>query len=865
MIKRYILFFFVSIFSLSACQMLYHKQPVSEELPAPEFIEFEKLRTQNPVTGRINPADLVFAWQNAEQSYGRPQKQHKREIYPHSWTAVDDYMATLSISKIVHDPLNPTTYYFCTGEGWFNADAARGFGVWKSTDAGETWNVLNSTLNDSFWYCQDMLVHPITGHVYVATLAGGVQRSTDGGLTWQKVLGASMGAMVDRMADLEITADHEIFVTAGIFQSDGIYFSTSGDPGTWEKRMSGLPSDVHRIEMATAPSNGDIAYCIPTSSGTDRKIKGVYRTNDKGLTWEEVSLPGGDRELAKIQGWYDLIIAVDPQNPDVAVAGGLNLWRTRDGGKNWEQLTEGDTRSKVKKQYVHVDQHEIVFVSSDTVLFGNDGGIYMSTNFTSDNPILFDVNKNYNVTQYYSCAIGPQIGDHRVLGGTQDNGTYMATGLGISDFNKLSWADGGFCAVHPNGNVIFTTTQERRIYRFRGTVTDTLTNPKVKDANVLFINPLEMDASDPEVIYQASNQGLWRLDNASFADSTAWRLTTRPWGQISAIATSKAKPNTVFLGRTNGGKVYRVDNAQFTDNNYFPVNLDLKGQLPTGGSEGIYTSCIAMSQKDANHAIVVYSNYGVPSVYECKNALADSADWTNVEGNLPNIPIRWAILHPDNESVCYVATELGIYVTEKLDGSNTIWKPAGVGLPNLRIDMIRYRESDRTFVIGTHGRGIYTAVNQPGSYLLEYTERGPRNIGGRTRTMMVDPNDASRKKVWAGSVSGGLWVTGNIDSAAYFYLQQPSEFSAVLYPNPAVLGKTGIQIAVEKEQFIQIKIFDLNGKLVEKVFEGVVKDTWTGQINLNGLSDEMYIVQVIASADAESKPEHTRSFKLIVD
>jgi photosystem II stability/assembly factor-like uncharacterized protein len=854
----------IAVMSGSACKMAVHLPNASENLPAPEFMEFEKMRTQNPETGRINPGDLVKAWQSLDASFGRSDKQLKREIYPYGWTAVDDYMATLSISKIVHDPLQPKTFYFCTGEGWFNADAARGWGVWKSTDAGASWNVLPSTLNDSFWHCQDMIVHPITGHIYVATREAGLQRSTDGGLTWKMVLGTNNGAIVNRMGDLELTADHGIFVTAGLFQTDGIYYSSTGDPGTWEKRVTGIPSDIHRIEMATAPSDANVAYCIPVSSNTDRKIRGVYKTKDKGLTWEEVSLPGGDRELAKQQGWYDLIITVDPNNPDVAVAGGLNIWRTRDGGKNWEQLTEGDTRSKVKKQYVHVDQHEVVFINSDTVLFGNDGGIYMCTNFTSDDPILFDVNKNYNVTQYYSCAIGPEVGDYRVLGGTQDNGTYMSSGLGISDFNKLSWADGGFCAVNPNGQVIFTTTQERRIYRFRGTVTDTITNPKVKDANVLFINPLEMDATDPEVIYQASNQGLWRLDNASFADSTDWRLTTRPWGQISAIASSKAKPNTVFLGRTNGGKVYRVDNAHLTDNNYFPVNLDLKGILPIGGDEGIYTSCIALSQQDANHAVVVYSNYGVPSVFESRNTLADSADWVNVEGNLPDMPIRWAMIHPDNEDVCYVATELGIYYTEKLDGSNTLWKPAGTGLPNLRIDMIRYRESDKTFIIGTHGRGLFTAVNKPGSYEFEYTERGPRNIGGRTRTFLVDPNDPSGKKIWAGSVSGGLWVTGNIDSAAYFYYAQPSAFSAVLYPNPAVNGRSGLKIEVEKAQQIAVKVFDLNGRWVKDVFDGWVKDTWEGTLDFSGLAGEMYIIQVSSSAAAASKPLHKKSFKVLV-
>lgn len=819
------------------------KGTVSNSMPSPEFMAFETLKTKNPTTGKVSAGQLVKAYFEQLEKFGKPNnsKYAKTEIFPYSWRPVDDYMATLSITRLVYDPKDPKTFYFCTGEGWFNADAARGMGVWKSVDAGKTWSVLPATLNDTFYYCQDMLVHPVSGHIYVTTRDGGVQRSEDKGVTWKKVLGTGKGAIYNSAADLEITADNELFVTIGIFATDGIYFSATGDEGSWEKRMNGLPSAVHRIEMATAPSDANVAYCVPTSSGADRKITGVYRTNNKGKSWEEVNSPGDNKELAKVQGWYDLIIKVDPTNPDVVVAGGLNLWRSKDAGQSWLQLAEGDIRLQTTLQYAHVDQHEIHFKNSDTVFFGNDGGIYQSNNFSADVPILFDVNKNYNVTQYYAAAMAPEANDQRVLGGAQDNGTYISTKEGISDFEKLSWADGGFCLVnHKKGNVIFTTTQERRIYRIRDGKLDTITNSKMKDANTLFINPLEMDATDPELIYQASNQGLWRLKNASFADSNSWELASRPFGQISAIASSKNKPNTVFVGRTNGGKVFKIENAHITDNAYFPINLDLNNELPTD----VYTSCVEVSQKDANHMIVVFSNYGVNSIFETQNALSDTVKWTSVEGDLIDMPVRWALIHPDNESVCYIATELGVLYTEKLDGANTKWKPAGVNLPNLRIDMLRYRASDKTFLVATHGRGIFTAQNKPGSYELNYTERGPRNVGGRTRTIMVDPNDPTGKKVWAGSVSGGLWVTENIDSAAFFYQSAPASFKALLYPNPTIGGVSKLELLLPNEQKLMVRLYDTKGSLVEELFSGIKKDKLSLPINLNGLTDEYYIIKI---------------------
>lgn len=843
--KKFLLYTLIP--ALVSCVSIKHKV-VSQEYGSPDFMEQEVIKTKNPTTGKVNPADLVHAYFQKIERFKPSAKLDKREIYPTTWRAVDDNMATLAISKIVYNPLNTNEFYFCTGEGWFNADAARGMGVWKSTDAGKTWSVLPSTLNDSFYYCQDMLIHPTTGYIFVATREGGLQQSKDGGNTWNKVLGAGKGAIFDRIADLELTADGEFLASIGLFQTDGIYYSATGEEGTWEKRMNGIPSGVHRIEMATAPADANVVYCIPTSSGADRKITGIYRSNDKGKNWIELSLPGGDKEFAKVQGWYDLIISVDPNNADIAVAGGLNLWRTRDGGKNWQQLAEGDMRVKSNLQYVHVDQHEIVFKNSDTILFGNDGGVWMSTNFGDDNPVLFDANKNYNVTQYYAVAMAPHSGDQRVVGGAQDNGSYISTENGVSDFKRVSWADGGFCAIqHENGNVIYTTTQERRIYRTRNGVVDTITNPMVKDANVLFINPLEMDATDPEMIYQGSNQGLWRLKNASFADSTTWELATRPFGQISAIASSKNKPLTVFVGRTNGGKVFRVDNVHITDKNTFPVNLDGRNQLPTD----VYTSCVAVSQNNAAHALVVYSNYGVNNIYETNNALNDTANWTACDGDLPDMPVRWAIFHPDNEKVCYIATELGLWFTENLDGSNTKWKPCGVGLPNLRVDMIRYRQSDKTFVIGTHGRGIFTAQTKPGSYEFEYTERGPRNIGGRTRTLMYDPNDPSGKRVWAGSVSGGLWVTDNIDSVAYWY-PAISSISIQLYPNPALFNKTSVYVASPAEITSSIKLYDTKGAFVHEIFNGKTIGEKSYEIDLGGLADEFYIVEVVAGGEKKS-------------
>ncbi|HLG35857.1 MAG TPA: hypothetical protein VI757_13320, partial [Bacteroidia bacterium] len=138
------------------------------------------------------------------------------------WVPINDFFANLSVTTITYNPLNTMEMYFGTGEGWQNADAIRGNGIWKSNDGGVTWTQLSSTTGSSYYYVQKILVHPVTGDVYAATRSG-LFRSQNGGTTWTKVLGAGTGGVSDRIADLEIASDNTLYAAAGIFQTDGIY------------------------------------------------------------------------------------------------------------------------------------------------------------------------------------------------------------------------------------------------------------------------------------------------------------------------------------------------------------------------------------------------------------------------------------------------------------------------------------------------------------------------------------------------------------------------------------------------------------------------------------------------------------------
>lgn len=842
--KNNLLFVFLGLCTLSVG--FFYFKPNTQNIVAekiekqPLAIEFEIERTKNPITGEV-PSHLRY-WNIVDQIMGFRGLHKTIRNYTNSWRPVDDRFAKLSVQKVVYDPNNPNIYYFCTGEGWFNADAVRGAGVWKSVDAGNSWQQLSATNTEDFYYCQDIKVHPDNSDIYVSTRNNGLMRSTNGGNSWEQVLGQGNGSIQNTAADIELTADGDIVVSIGIMNSDGIYISSTGESGYWNKISNSLPTS-QRIEMAAAPSNANVIYAVTVSP--NRIVGGIYKTNNKGQTWSALSLPGGNQiSLASNQGWYDLILAVDPNNENILVAGGLHTWRTRDGGISWTRLTQGNRDLNEFPPYMHVDQHEVVFKNSDTVYFLNDGGIYVSYDFREAFPKFTQLNRNFNVTQYYAGDIIREKNGHRIIGGTQDNGTSGKIDAHNKDFEFISGGDGSHCAIDWEDPLYeYSTTQYQRFYRTHDRNRREISNTALGSTNTLFINPIHMDENDPKIIYQASSIGLWKLDNVRTARASDWKRVSAPFGAITAIATSKLAKNTILVAR-NGGGVFKIEDASKTTVSDFPKSLDFSQQLLQNG----YPSNIEWDQNNVNHALVIYSNYGVNSVYQSKNVLDQAPNWFSCEGDLPDIPIRWAALHPDNSDVCYLATEDGIYYTTFLDGDNTKWTKSIGDVPNVRVDMIKIRKSDLKMMIATHGRGFFTA-DIGKDYSLVFKEQGPNNIGGRTRGLMLDPNDPSGKKIWAASVSGGLWVAQNIDSIeVYDESEIPKEnekedtnfISTLIYPNPAH-NYVKINFGnADDSQEIKVSIYNIEGKLIKKLVSPTPFKN--KEINIEGLGNGMYLV-----------------------
>ncbi|MEL6561921.1 MAG: PKD domain-containing protein [Bacteroidota bacterium] len=619
------------------------------------------------------------------------------------WKNVDDFWANLAITSIAFDPSDDDVMYVATGEGWFNFDAVTGAGIWKSSDGGTTFTQLASTDNSTFTYVQKIVVAS-NGDVFAATRNASVQRSEDGGDTWSRVL--SDGG-TSRAADLEIATNGDIYASLGIFSSAHI-FRSSNNGDSWTE-VTPPTTSGGRIELAVAPSASSqtantVVYAVKYNQNatTSDDISWIRRTSDGGSNWSDLTIPtdfSSGNHFTRGQGWYNLIMSVHPTDEDIVLMGGIDLYRTADGGTNWNPVSQWFGGNN--KPYVHADNHAIVFRPGfdNEAIFGNDGGIYYSPDAGSATDPNFSVqNYLYNVTQFYSVAMENNAGENYFLAGTQDNGTHQFNFAGINPTVEVTSGDGGFTFIdQDNANVQITSFTNNNYFLSTngGASFSTL---KGSSNNGSFINPADYD-NDENILYAAGNSG--RLERYSGIGGTVSHTSLSiaiNAEQITAVTVSDHTTDRIFVG-TNNGSVYRIDNAAGT-----PTVTEISDIVDNSGGT---LSSIAVGGTD-NTLVATLSNFGITSVFYSSNG---GTSWTSKDESshgLPDMPVRWALFNPDDNNEVLLATEQGVWSTDNITASNPGWEATNSGLANVRCDMLQYREADKLVAIASHGRGLYT-------------------------------------------------------------------------------------------------------------------------------------------------------------
>ena len=595
------------------------------------------------------------------------------------WQKIGDELENLAIGAMAQDPQNPQLMYLGTGEGYPNADAVRGVGIFKSSDGGNSWNLLPATQNNSFRYTRSLLVHPLSSDIYAATTAG-LWRSQNGGADWEKVHGSGLGTSND-FYDILYTTDGQLVAS----NNSGVFRSSTGDPGSWTNLTSGqIGGGFNRIEVAVSHSDPNVMYLIGSQGGG---ASSVFYTANGGNNWVERSRPEiNGNEFTNGQAWYDLDIAVDPFDPNHVVAGGVPIMVSYDGAISWSTFAFN----------MHVDQHKILFdpERQGIIYFGNDGGIYRSANGTTNQ--VEDKNLGYNVTQFYACDIHPESFNDYFLGGTQDNNSLQLEGWGTVPGYAVRGGDGFFAHIDQNEPQYQMVSSQFGSYSLSTDGGASFSGGP--GFNGSFNCPSDYD-DESDILYSQTFDG----------DFYRWHVKTGqvdlvnfdanlPSFFVSAIAVDPNVPNRVYFGSFSPAKVLRVDNADQGD------LVDV--EVVFSGSGAI--ASIDIEPGNPDHLLVTLSNYGLlNNIWESTDG-GDS--WTGVEGNLPDMPVRWGIFNPDNPQQAMIATELGVWTTDLLNGDSTTWLPPLIenGMPLVRTDMLRYRMSDKVVLAGTHGRGLFT-------------------------------------------------------------------------------------------------------------------------------------------------------------
>ena len=647
-----------------------------------------------------------------------------------TWENTTPDFPNLATTVLAQALSNPNIIYCGTGEGFFNADAVNGAGIFKSTDHGNTWVQLTSTANFDFRNVNRIIVDPANPDIVLACTnpgpsslsnPGGVHRSTNGGITWTRVFSSTSNKTQDLKAD-----PLNFSIQYCTVNNDGVYKST--DSGlTWTKSSAGLTTNG-RIEIAVSKSNPNYIYAsAQTNTGS-----GLYLSEDKAATWLLVnSTDGKPQNWLQSQGWYDNTIAVHPFDEKIVFFGGVDLWKaqiqsgststtTRDA--IFSQVTDGYGQSG--KPYVHVDHHSIVpipLISSPGtfwILNGNDGGVAFSTNGgttwggnSTNNNVS---NGGYNTAQFY--GVDKKPGSNEYVGGTQDNGTWLSpkgqNAIKTTSYTKVIGGDGFDVAWHhKDPKKIIGGSQYNS---FRRTTDGGLTwNSAIKDLDDVgsgkgvFISKIAESNSDPDIIFTTGSQGVWRSEDfgASWAKSA---MTTNDWSYNSIstpVTISIANPQIVWAGNrftNSNSRLFLSTDGGIT----FASVATPTGVIAPGSITGIDTHPTEM-----NTVFITYSISGAPKILRSTNL---GTTWEDISGfgfgtvsntGFPDVATYCVVVMPYNPNIIWAGTEIGVFESTN---NGATWILVSNGLPAVSIWDIKI--VDDQVVLATHGRGIFTVT-----------------------------------------------------------------------------------------------------------------------------------------------------------
>jgi hypothetical protein len=749
-----------------------------------------------------------------------------------SWSAIDDALSTLAFQSGCQTPNGDI--YFGSGEntgsfggsGDNEGSAFPGEGIFKSVDGAKTFTQLNTT--KSFTLVNAMSSDPKQNIVYAGTNTH-LKYSDDGGATWKNVFSGPC-------RDVKVANNGNVVAYMG----SKIYYSTTGTVNGSFTAATGIPGGFNRMVISISPQDPDYVYVLASQANN---FGGLFRSKDGGKTFVTL-VPGGSTIFNPLsggvggQGDYDLVVGVHPRDKNKVFMGGVQM----------AEWTEAKGPIEVYNG-THSDHHWFAFdtVSSPMRMYnGNDGGVYRSTN---DKFNFFSAyNIGFNVTQFYGLA-GNADGD--IIGGTQDNGTLYISKKGTEKMRATAIYGGdGFRTEISNvnrsafivesyyGNIARSQNKgtgsgsilDKRVPRFKLNGTGGLeADPKGSYIQAPFNTAIKLSEVQDSIfrLFVGANECIWLVEHVINSNKNPTWFKVSQTTSVHVIESS-SDGRYIFAGKSgnlvritlpvdSNNKLYHFDTLKnLNPTQVYPgVKTDqIFGNLPSGR----FITGIGVDQSNPDRVIVTFGNFGNTNyVYYSENALSAVPTWTNIQGNLPAMPVYDAEFVYDNPNMVVIGTEFGIYGTTNVKSGSVSWveqnQGTSAGKPFPRVAAYELRQIENkpgdigsVIIAGTHGRGIF-----------------------ETKTLFTGIKNAD------GTLPLKLHV----------------------FPNP-VSDNATVQFSVTQKDNLTIRVMSMTGKVVyEKQLNSENRGTKTIKIDTDNLVNGTYIVNITGNS-------HKGAAKIIV-
>lgn len=643
----------------------------------------------------------------------------KTNDYGRTWTPIFDDQPTGSIGTVTVAPSDPNIIYVGSGEGLHRPDLSTGDGVYKSTDAGKSWQHLG--LRDGL-QIGSIIVDPqnpnrlfvaVLGHPYGPNEERGVFRSTDGGQTFQKVLykDENTGAIALSFDPANVQTVYAVLWEAregpwenGSWQgpNSGLFKSVDGGT-TWKQLTNGLPTygqGLGRIGYCIAPSNPNRIYALVDAS---RDVGGLYRSDDAGETWKRIN--GDPRIWGRGDDFAE--VKVNPKNADIVYSANVVCWKSLDGGQTFYGFKGAPGGDDYHTIWINPDNPQIILLAVDqgATLTVNGGETWSSW-------------YNQPTAQFYHVSTDNQF-PYWVYGGQQESGSIGIASRGndgditFREWHSVGAEEYGYIApdpLHPN---LIYGGKITRYDKNTGQVQD-VSPEAVRSGKYRFIRtePVLFSPVDPHILYFAGNV-LFKTTNGG----DSWNVISpdlsrekpevpasigvfrRPEmedqtrrGVIYAVAPSYKDVNVIWAG-TDDGLIHITRNGGKTWTNVTPSDL---------------TAWSKVSQIDASHfdAQTAYASVNRlrlddprPYIYRTHDG---GKTWQKIVAGLPDAPVNTVREDPERKGLLYCGTETAVFVSFN-DGDQ--WQPLRLNMPATSIRDLVVHEDD--IVVGTHGRSFW--------------------------------------------------------------------------------------------------------------------------------------------------------------